>query len=369
MNTETIKSPTLVLDEQKCRINIQRMVRKARRHELAFRPHFKTHQSGIISSWLKEDGVEKCTVSSAKMAGYFADQGWTDILIAFPVNVREHEVINELAASISLTVLVFDMEPLQTLVHHLKTKVGVKIELDLGSNRSGLQTDQYREIDELLSFIEGHPMLRFSGFYSHPGHTYTARSSQEVEMIYDGFLPGLIRLQEKYADVNGCYITVGDTPGCTLVEDFGPIREISPGNFVFYDVMQVNIGSCNYDEIAVVMACPVVAKKDEHNELLIHGGAIHFSKEVLTDADGIVHFGKLAKANSAGWEGTIEGCYLKSISQEHGLVHATDELMKKVRIGDLLYIYPVHSCLSADLVKSYLTTKGELLTGENAFMQ
>jgi D-serine deaminase-like pyridoxal phosphate-dependent protein len=369
MNKDFIKSPTLLLDEEKCKRNINRMTQKARNHQLVLRPHFKTHQSGIIGAWIKSEGVNCCTVSSVKMARYFADQGWEDILIAFPVNPREHEHINNLANKIKLQILAYDKNALVLLSNHIDGKIGVKIELDIGSKRSGLRPDQDNEIRELLAYIDENPKFHFTGFYSHPGHSYTARGRDQVKNIYSEFMPGLKLLDKKYADVPGFSITIGDTPGCTIVDDFGPIREISPGNFVFYDVMQVNIGSCTYDDIAVVMACPVVGKNLERNELLIHGGAVHFSKEVLTDADGTTHFGKLAKITEDGWKDVVSGCYLKSISQEHGLIHGSDEFMQTAQIGDLVYIYPAHSCLTADLMKSYLTTENKLQSSNSAFMK
>lgn len=364
-----IKSPTLLLDKDRCQKNIGRMVAKAKSAGIGFRPHFKTHQSQYVAQWLSESGVEKCTVSSVKMARYFAEQGWKNILIAFPVNPLESENINELAKNINLEILVYQPEALQVLSSKVSSGIDVKIELDLGSNRSGLLPSQREEIDALLDFIESVPNFRFTGFYSHPGHTYTSRSPQQVQKIYSRFMTDLKVLDKQYSRIPGFNITIGDTPGCTLIEDFGPIREISPGNFVFYDVMQVNIGSCDYDDIAVVMACPVVGKNKERKELLIHGGAVHFSKEVLQDPDGTTHFGKLAKSTRDGWEGTIPGCYLKSISQEHGLVHATDELLEETQIGDIIYIYPAHSCLTADLMKSYLTTDGALHQAPEDFMK
>lgn len=368
MNQDLIKSPTLLLDEEKCKRNINRMAQKARKHQLAIRPHFKTHQSGMIGAWIRSEGVNRCTVSSVKMAVYFAGQGWEDMLIAFPVNPREHEQISTLANKVKLQILAYDKNSLELLSKHTKAKIGVKIELDIGSKRSGLRPDQDVEIRELLTYIDENPCLHFTGFYSHPGHSYTARGKEQVIKVYEKFMPTLEQLAKKYADIPGYSITIGDTPGCTIVEDFGPIKEISPGNFVFYDVMQVNIGSCAYEDIAVVMACPVVGKSWERNELLIHGGAVHFSKEVLTNADGTMQFGKLAKIEKDTWRDVIPGCYLKSISQEHGLIHASDEFMQKTQIGDLVYIYPAHSCLTADLMKSYLTTEDLFLNNRSDFM-
>ncbi|MHA2224869.1 MAG: hypothetical protein ACXAC8_06680 [Candidatus Hodarchaeales archaeon] len=41
---------------------------------------------------------------------------------------------------------------------------------------------------------------------------------------------------------------------------------------------------------------------------------------------------------------------------------AKPDFMKKVNIGDLLIIFPVHSCLTANLYQQYLTTEGKILT-------
>ncbi len=368
MNKIEINRPTLLLDVEKCQRNIQKMVNKSMKHQLDLRPHFKTHQSAEIGQWLREAGVEKCTVSSVKMASYFATHGWKDILVAFPVNTLEAAAINQLGHEIKLQVLVYDASSLDMLAAKTDAPIGIKIELDLGSNRSGLRTNQHEVLDGLLQKIATIPNFHFTGFYSHPGHTYTAKSAQEVIDIYDNIIQQLEMLKASYGHAHGFRITIGDTPGCTISEDFGPIDEISPGNFVFYDAMQVNIGSCSYDDIAVVMACPVVGKNPDRNELLIHGGAVHFSKEVLRDADGTTHFGKLAIPVENGWHGFLMDNYLKSISQEHGLVHCMDDLFRHTNIGDILYIYPAHSCLTANLMKSYLTTEGIMMDGEMAFM-
>lgn len=344
------------------------MVEKAKDNQLQLRPHFKTHQSADIGEWIQNEGVSSCTVSSVKMAEYFANNGWDDILIAFPVNVLEGERIDALASKLKLQVLVYSAEALELLAEQVKANVGIKIELDLGSNRSGLKSNQHEEIDELLKTIEEVSNFHFSGFYSHPGHTYKSKNKEEVLQKYSSILEQLEMLKVSYGHSLGFLITIGDTPGCTLADDFGPIEEISPGNFIFYDSMQVNIGTCTYDDIAVAMACPVVGKSKDRSELLIHGGAVHFSKEVLQDLDGTTHFGKLANKTKVGWEGHIEACFLKSISQEHGLVHASAQLFQETQIGDLIYIYPAHSCLSADLMKSYLTTDNVLMQGVTAFM-
>ena len=75
------------------------MADRAIQYNVRLRPHFKTHQSRQIAGWFREAGINCITVSSLKMAEYFAADGWDDITVAFPVNVLEHERINRLAAT------------------------------------------------------------------------------------------------------------------------------------------------------------------------------------------------------------------------------------------------------------------------------
>ena len=44
--------------------------------------------------------------------------------------------------------------------------------------------------------------------------------------------------------------------------------------------------------------------------------------------------------------------YIKKLSQEHGIINAPNKFVSSVKIGDLLYIIPVHSCLTANLMKN-----------------
>ena len=63
-----ITKPTLLIDKKRVLKNIEMMSRKAKDHNLIFRPHFKTHQSLEVGRWFKESGVESITVSSFEMA-------------------------------------------------------------------------------------------------------------------------------------------------------------------------------------------------------------------------------------------------------------------------------------------------------------
>lgn len=356
-----ITSPTLLLDEDKCRANIGRMARKAKNHGLEFKPHFKTHQSGDIGEWFRDEGVTGITVSSVKMAVYFARYGWKDITIAFPLNIRELDKINDLAKRVDLTLLLSDGNSLSALHEQLEAHVHVFIEIDTGANRSGFKVGHPEEIDQLLEKVHQQKHITCKGFYSHPGHSYSARSKKDILNIHADVIEQLTALKTRYDFPAEDFVTcIGDTPCCSAAEDFTAIDQISPGNFVFNDVMQTHIGSCTMKDIAVALACPVVATYPSRNEIIIHGGAIHLSKEML-HTDSLSHFGLPVVLEDSRWQEAVGNSYVKSISQEHGIITYPAGTLASLSVGDLLGILPVHSCLTADLMSGYRTLQGKYL--------
>ena len=349
-----IIKPTLLLDEKKCRKNIIEMYNKAQKNEVTFRPHFKTHQSLEIGQWFKKLGVDKITVSSLEMAEYFSRE-WIDITVAFPVNILEINTINDLAAKIRLNLLVESGDAVIFLAEHLKYEVGYFIKIDVGYHRAGLSPADTDKIDDILAFSEDSELLKFQGFLTHAGHTYGCRSEEEILKVYQESTEQMRTLKERYPYA---MLSIGDTPSCSVVDDFTGIDEIRPGNFVFYDLMQNYIGSCSIDRIAVAMACPIVAIHEQRNELVIYGGGIHFSKERLEHDEYGTIYGQVVEKREIGWGNIIPGMCVKNLSQEHGIVAVPDARIADYKIGDVLFILPVHSCLTANLMKEYVTTDG-----------
>jgi D-serine deaminase-like pyridoxal phosphate-dependent protein len=145
------------------------------------------------------------------------------------------------------------------------------------------------------------------------------------------------------------------------VDDLGDVDEIRPGNFVFYDLSQLAFGSCRLEDIAVAVACPVVAMRTDHRQIVIYGGAVHLSKESMRGSKGQLIYGQIATFKSGSWSSIDDGNEVISLSQEHGIVQATDTLFEHTKVGDILLVLPVHSCLTANLLGRYLTLDGEVI--------
>jgi D-serine deaminase-like pyridoxal phosphate-dependent protein len=352
-----ITSPALLIDEKITRANLKRMADKASRNGKKLVPHWKTAQSHEIGRWAKDYGITEVTASSIKLAEYLCGQGWNNIHIAFPFNPLEIPRLNRLAASQSLSVQLVNPVTAQRLVDGLANPVSFFIEIDAGYGRTGVHVSDFGTIEEILRISQQSDKLVFKGFYLHPGHTYY---TADKASIYEQSRQALHMLKVKYQSEFPHLVTrIGDTPGCAAMEDFGDVDELGPGNFVFFDLMQAELGSCSKEDISVCLAVPVVDINKERKEILIHGGGVHLAKDVLADAEGNKNFGEVVFLTEEGWSIPAERSYLKSISQEHGVVKASESLLASVQIGDLLGILPVHSCMTADCMGEYMSLTGQ----------
>ena len=333
-------TPTLIVNKTIALNNLDRMIDVANKNNLILRPHFKTHQSIEIGNWFKEKGVTSITVSSIKMAEFFSSE-WDDITIAFPLNILEIDKLNLMIRGNRVKLLIDSISPLKILDSQLEDSIEIYLKIDVGYNRAGLKVEEKQKIKSIIEFCKSTKKISFLGFLAHFGDSYKSRNKVEIKSVFKKSIERIKVLSDGFPDYQ---ISIGDTPTCSTIEKYPEfINEIRPGNFIFYDLAQYKIGSCEIDDIAVRIICPVVSIYEEREEVLIYGGSVHFSKDSLCENEcdifGYVYFGET-------WDVSNKIGYIKSLSQEHGIV----KLEKKVslKIGDILNVIPVHSCLAVD---------------------
>ena len=360
MDYAQVQKPTLILNQARCQANINRMAAKARANRVRFRPHFKTHQSAGVGEWFRAAGVDAITVSSVDMVTYFADHGWKDITLAFSLNWRQMADIDVLAQRVRLGLLFESLESAAFASERLSHPVDGWIKVDVGAHRTGIPVENTAEVIALASALDRSGIIHLKGLLTHAGHTYHAAGRAAIAAIYRDSVEHLKTLAGRLAQAGypGVELSVGDTPACSLVEDFLGVDEIRPGNFVFYDAMQWQIGSCREEDIALAVACPVVARHAGRREVVLYGGAIHLSKELMM-MDDHPSYGLAAYPTLDGWSHFLSGAYVSSLSQEHGLVKVSQADFEQIHVGDLLMVIPVHSCLAVDCLATYLTLSGQ----------
>lgn len=345
--------PQLILDEVRCKRNIERMVNKAVQLNIELRPHFKTHQSNTIGRWFRDLNVHGITVSSVDMASYFASDGWNDITIAFPFYPLQIPALKRLEKQASLRLFVNQVDHIQILSQQLKNPFKVILEIDPGFGRSGIHYQNQPLIEQLIDACNKSSKASFHGFYTHDGRTYQSRSHAQIIESSQQVIDILTHLKEIYPDAS---LMMGDTPSTSVRDDFGAINEISPGNFVFYDWMQVQIGSCTIDDVALFCILPIAQKIQNGEKAIVLGGAVHLSKDSIT-VDDAQSFGQAVEITDQHIR-AIDGAYISAVSQEHGTITTNDpSLLDQPSV----LICPIHSCLTANLHDHYKTTTGEVI--------
>ncbi len=360
---KNIHKPTLLLNKQRAMQNIVAMAEKAQKSHTEFRPHFKTHQSAAIGKWFQDVGVTKITVSSLDMAEYLSEYGWADITVAIPTNIRQIDLINDLAGRIKLNLVIESVSTIEFLSQNLNSTVDIWLKIDVGYHRTGITWHDSPRILRIVNATHSAGNLILAGILTHAGHSYQARTPDDIADIFFKTAERMSSVQSML-DKNQHHvaISIGDTPGCSVVDEFKGIEEVRPGNFIFYDLHQLELGSCRENDIAIAVACPIIAKDESRKQLVIYGGAIHLSKESLNGNNGHSIYGRICKFEELGWSRMFGRSYISELSQEHGVIQAEPELFDTVQIGELLAILPVHSCLTANLLGQYLTLEGEVIS-------
>ena len=278
---------------------------------------------------------------------YFSNQ-WNDITIAFPFNILEINKVNALLKKSKINLLVDSIETIEFLEKKLDHKTQVYIKIDLGYNRAGISFKNINKLMLTIDKIKKSKKLNFAGYLSHFGNTYKSKNKIDILNTYNNSINNLDLLK---ANLNQkINVSIGDTPSISILNNIPSyVNEIRPGNFVFYDLYQQKIGSCKFKNIGLRMVCPIVSVYSNENKILIYGGSVHFSKDFIIEK-GNECYGYVYNANNF-WDTSKKIGYIESLSQEHGII----KLEKKgnYKVGDLLSIIPIHSCLTADKMGEY----------------
>jgi len=81
---------------------------------------------------------------------------------------------------------------------------------------------------------------------------------------------------------------------------------------------------------------------------------VHLSKEIIENCSPINYGFMVLTPESDRWN-IRETNYIRSQSQEHGIIKLDKETFGQISIGDMIYIIPVHSCLVVSALAKYLT--------------
>ncbi|MFQ5833274.1 MAG: alanine racemase [Candidatus Thorarchaeota archaeon] len=364
MRISDLVTPATVVDYDRLKANIRFMAAKALDNGVALRPHIKTHRCLEIAELQKNFGALGITVSTIGEAQFFARNGFKDITLSVPLAPDKIPAIVQLAFRASLKVLVDNSTTVTHLIFGLKKsklELDVLLKVDCNYHRSGVDPEKRSSI-RLAKRIHNARKLRFAGILTHGGHSYSARSRNEIRKVAAEESGAVLRfaklLRKESRKLTPKIVSIGSTPTMMLSDTIPEgITEIRPGNYVFYDYTQVALGTCrSYSCALTVLSSVIGAFKDR---LIIDAGATALSHD-----PGPTHiypdcgYGKILSNYDEGDH--AEETVITSLSQEHGKVKLeAGSPIKKLKPGDHLRILPNHSCLTANLSDEYYVTSGD----------
>ncbi|MDQ8170121.1 MAG: alanine racemase [Gemmatimonadota bacterium] len=345
----TLPTPSLLIDGARVERNVTRMATRIAALGARLRPHVKTHKAIEVGRMQVKAGMRGITVSTLAEARAFAAHGFDDITYGVPVEPGKYAAVTAMnAAGTRLAVLTDDGDVPASLAAAARaagTTVDVYLKVDCGYGRAGVDPEGPALI-EVARRIGDQSHLRFAGILTHAGHSYQARGRAAI-MAYaraERALMVAAAARLAGAGIPVPTVSIGSTPTASHVDDLTGVHEVRTGNYAFYDLMQVAIGSCTADDVALSVLAAVVHRDPARGTIILDAGSIAMSKDAgIADPDGVTHFGRLMTL-----EGEDLGLRVTALSQEHGWVTVHDRaLLDRLPVGARVRILANHSCLTA----------------------
>jgi len=360
MKIEDLDTPALVVDLDKLELNISDMARFAAEQGIKLRPHIKTHKIPEIALMQLQAGAAGITVAKLGEAEVMARAGITDILIANQITSRPKiQRLLDLARQIRVSVAVDSMEGARLLS---QAAVGanlcldVVLEIDSGLKRCGLVPG--REAVDLVKGILELPGLEFKGMMTHAGHVYGKGSREEAEEVgrREGELMVEMAALLQQEGISIQEISVGSTPTAKISGRIKGVTEIRPGNYVFYDAIQVALGVVGVERCALSVLSTVISTPAP-DRLVLDAG----SKTLALDKGA--HGASLVKGFGLilGGDGLPEkGLTIERLSEEHGVVTMEPGYtVKRPELNDRIRIIPNHACTVVNLFDQVYGVRGD----------
>jgi D-serine deaminase-like pyridoxal phosphate-dependent protein len=345
---EEVDTPALVIDLARLDANLARMAEAADRHGVRLRPHAKTHKSVWIARRQRELGAVGHTVAKLDEAEALIDGGLDDVFVCYSlVGGHKLERLLELAGRARVIAAVDHIDAVDQLAAAARdhgVALDVVIEVDTGLDRAGVSLGP--PLERLVASVRDAESLRLAGISTHEGYAYSLPDPEERERTVRARLE---ELAAAGAALEVETVSTGATPSVLQTIDVPGITEVRPGNYVFYDLMQVGLGSASIEDCALTVLTTVVERRSGSRAIVDAG-----SKALSSDA-GVHGLTLLSGYGAALGRDDVR---VAALSEEHGWLEL-DAAGPGVAIGDRLRILPNHACATTANFREAYVVEGE----------
>lgn len=323
-----LSTPLPVIDEDRLAANISRVQDYMTAHDLAFRPHIKTHKIPALAAQQVAAGATGINCQKITEAEVFADAGFQDILITFNIlGDEKHARLAALNERISgLKVVADSLVTVEGLAGYFagRKPLTVLVECDTGGGRCGVQTPE--EAVVLARAIVDSEGLRFGGLMTYP----KPNTEAAVEQFFTATTAALAK------DEIACPIrSNGGTPSLFSAHLVPSATEHRAGTYIYNDRSMVRAGHCTLADCAMHILATVVSRPTPDRAILDAG-----SKALTSDLLGFSDYGLIVEYPDA---------VITGLSEEHATVDLSNVMGARPQIGEKIRIVPNHTCVVSNL--------------------
>ena len=343
---DQLETPVPLVDRDRLERNLERMAAYAGAHQLALRPHTKTHKSSRIGAEQLRRGAVGLTCATPLEIEVMASV-CDDLLLAYPpVGKAKLRRLMSLPEHVKLTVALDSTESAEQLMRAAADRrrtVGVYVELDIGMHRVGVAGAE--ELLNLVRFVADRPPLVYHGIAFYPGHIRGGDATLEQIDRLQVDLQETLGILDR-AGLSPPTVSGGSTPTVWQSHLIRGLTEIRPGTYVYNDRVTALAGACEWNDCALSVLATVVSTAVSGQAVVDTG-----SKSLGREPSGATEegFGSLLDRP----EVTVA-----RLSEEHGILDLRATSWHP-RIGDRVRIVPNHVCIAVHLHETIYGVRGD----------
>lgn len=336
-----LTTPSFLVDLDKMHQNIQDVSELCRVHDKLLCPMVKTHKSIELAKLQKAQGASGFLVGTLDEAENLVQHGFTEIVLAYPVAATENIARVVKLAKQAHIVLSFDgidaALQMQDMLINESLQIDYLIIIDCGLHRFGVKPDQAVDLAKELSKLSA---LTFKGISTHPGHVYGIQDLADIETVAKEETDALENAKNLLSQAGFAVeiVATGSTPTLPFVVGNKTVTTLRPGNYVFYDGIQVALGIAAIDRCALTVLATIIANPSE-GVFLMDAGSKCFGLDKGAHSATLVNGYGIIKEHP---ELTVEG-----LSEEVGKIRAST--LTTLKVGDKIEVIPNHACAAVNM--------------------
>ncbi len=338
---EEIETPSLLLDLDAMKYNLNKMAKFIKENKKLLRPHFKTHKSPFLAHKQIDAGAIGITCQKLSEAEVLAKSGVQDLLITNEIigTLKIKRLVN-LAAYSDVKVSI-DNEKNAKDISEAALEKGVVlnclVEVNIGMNRCGVEPGEPAlELVKKINKLRG---LKFLGIMAYEGHTVFIESLEERKRET---LSSLRKVSETKQILHQnhifCQIVSCAGTGTYMITGQHPdVTEIEAGSYLTMDSKYDSIEGVGEEFKKALTLLATIISIPADDRIILDAGMKSISKE----------FGMPILRKG------LEGTELVKLSEEHGIIKTKKEAASQFHIGQKIELIPSHGCTTINLHDIY----------------